>query len=199
MKGEQSNAYKAGAAAAKGLVAKCMSDALEKLKAERLRIIQEAIGTASMCWTPNPSTEVFDSTRALSVAQNLYRDLGFGEIEYDALAAVRSERDELQKKVNDLLSKNLFERKQTLFLNAVQTWLTGACVQGVLTPCRAAEIQLQAACVPPSVLGALSIPPMDAEPPKGPAKFTDSMAWQACDFCKHYSEFNTWPAWTVAG
>ena len=33
--------------------------------------IGEAIGAASMCWDPRPSTAVFDSTRAAQIADEL--------------------------------------------------------------------------------------------------------------------------------
>lgn len=33
--------------------------------------IGEAIGAASMCWEPPPSTAVFDSTRAVAIAEEL--------------------------------------------------------------------------------------------------------------------------------
>lgn len=35
--------------------------------------IGEAIGHASMCWNPRPSTEVFDSDEALKVVDELYK------------------------------------------------------------------------------------------------------------------------------
>lgn len=42
-----------------------------RLSSEIYHAIFEAIGAASMCWTPQPSTEVFDSSSAEKIAVEL--------------------------------------------------------------------------------------------------------------------------------
>lgn len=118
-----------------------------------------------------------------------------------ALAATRENRDMLREALRVEKERNLLDRKLILFLNAVQTWLNGACAQHLITPCRAAEIQLQAACVPPSVLGSISVPPFSIKHKDDtqPTANADSLAWQACNFCKHFNETNSWPMWTDLG
>lgn len=42
---------------------------------QALSVVSQAIGTASMCWDPKPSTEVFDSQMAKEVCEGLMRAL----------------------------------------------------------------------------------------------------------------------------
>jgi len=41
----------------------------------RETLIFEALGEVSMCWTPTPSTQVFDSTKAKEIGEKLVKDL----------------------------------------------------------------------------------------------------------------------------
>ncbi len=46
---------------------------MNKFKKEELKQrIGEAVGHASMCWTPRPGNQVFDSTEASKVVDDLY-------------------------------------------------------------------------------------------------------------------------------
>lgn len=46
-----------------------------KLNEKQKELITEAIGTASMCWNPRPGNQVFDSTEAVKVRNQLIEDL----------------------------------------------------------------------------------------------------------------------------
>lgn len=184
---------------------------------------------AMLGWFANAIMAGFDTANARNAKAQSLADDATKFPNLDDYTTVRRDRDETRKELEEFKRKyhlaanaeeraaallraekerNLLDRKQILFLNAVQTWLLGMVSQGMITPCRAAEIQLQAACVPPSVLGAVSVPlpttPILGGPPFPPEKkpYDDpkmnGLAWQACDFCKYYIETNSWPAWTVA-
>lgn len=40
--------------------------------------ITQAVGAASVCWTPRPSTEVFDSEMAIKISESLFRTVMYG-------------------------------------------------------------------------------------------------------------------------
>lgn len=42
-----------------------------RISSEMYHAVFEAIGAASMCWNPEPTTEVFDSSRAEKIAVDL--------------------------------------------------------------------------------------------------------------------------------
>ncbi|MES3018201.1 MAG: hypothetical protein V4721_10500 [Bacteroidota bacterium] len=42
---------------------------------ELKRIVFESLGEVSMCWTPRPSSQVFDSTKAMEIGDKLVEDL----------------------------------------------------------------------------------------------------------------------------
>ena len=43
----------------------------DKLK----ELVFTALGEASMCWNPQPSNQVFDSTRAVKIGEELYNNI----------------------------------------------------------------------------------------------------------------------------
>lgn len=43
----------------------------DKLK----ELVFTALGEASMCWNPQPSKQVFDSTRAVKIGEELYNNI----------------------------------------------------------------------------------------------------------------------------
>lgn len=46
-----------------------------KLNEEQIRLITQAIGSASMCWKPRPGKQVFDSEEAIRVEKRLVKKL----------------------------------------------------------------------------------------------------------------------------
>lgn len=43
--------------------------------AEQRRLIYQAVGAASMCWSPRPGSQVFETERAIAVGEALYKSL----------------------------------------------------------------------------------------------------------------------------
>jgi hypothetical protein len=190
----ESKAYQLGADAAKGVVGKIVDEILEKKKQveaieakeeppaygnvstplandDPLRLAESCIAFFASCIRCG---EKFDETCetsqqkamfAIGVARERFR----GEVDAHekTKAALKAERE-----------KNLLDRKQILFLNAVQTWLCVAGAQGQITPCGAAKVQMQAALVGPSLLGPLV-----------------TLHDQACEFCKSVVVDGTLPLW----
>lgn len=48
--------------------------------------IQESIGGASMCWNPEPSTQVYDSDKAIKISQELFDKIISSFREYEKLS-----------------------------------------------------------------------------------------------------------------
>lgn len=47
----------------------------KKTEAKIREIVGQALGEASMCWDPPPSSQVFDSTRASEIVERVTADL----------------------------------------------------------------------------------------------------------------------------
>ena len=45
------------------------------MKEELKTKVFQALGEVSMCWNPMPSNQVFDSTKALSIGENIWKEI----------------------------------------------------------------------------------------------------------------------------
>jgi hypothetical protein len=70
-------------------------DIVESNDSDLPRLVFEAIGYASMCWDPKPSTQVFGTTQATECAEQLIADVR--KLYAAEITRLRAEADALRK------------------------------------------------------------------------------------------------------